>query len=135
MLDGDIAMTLGAILKDELAVPGDVLVLDGLSLQDFDFIDLGRIRLPSRTVPVTVKSLVFSEAAASGSNQPQRLHHREWVPQEHRHHHHHDHRHEHGHDHHHSHDNHHHGVAEDEPSQGREPNLGSVNDIASGGSR
>ena len=30
-------------------------MLDGLSLHDFDFIDLGRIRLPSRTVPVTVE--------------------------------------------------------------------------------
>ncbi|MFN0004473.1 MAG: hypothetical protein ACKVPZ_05735, partial [Burkholderiaceae bacterium] len=27
----------------------------------FDFIDLGRIRMPSYTVPVTVKSLVFNE--------------------------------------------------------------------------
>ena len=30
-------------------------------LWDFDYIDLGRIRLPSMTVPVTIKSLVFSE--------------------------------------------------------------------------
>ena len=30
-------------------------------LMDFDYIDLGRIRLPSNTVPVTIKSLVFSE--------------------------------------------------------------------------
>lgn len=92
MLEGDVAMTLGAILKEELAVAEDVLVLDGLSLQDFDFIDLGRIRLPSRTVPVTVKSLVFSEAAAT-RGQPQRLHHREWTDanpvQHHDHHHHH----------------------------------------------
>ena len=30
-------------------------------LRDFDYIDLGRIRMPSYTVPVTIKSLVFSE--------------------------------------------------------------------------
>ena len=30
-------------------------------LWDFDYIDLGRIRWPSNTVPVTIKSLVFSE--------------------------------------------------------------------------
>jgi ethanolamine utilization protein EutA len=35
-------------------------VIDGVTLWDFDYIDLGRIRLPSRTVPVTIKSLVFS---------------------------------------------------------------------------
>lgn len=106
MLDGDVAMTLGAILKEELAVEEDVLVLDGLSLHDFDFLDLGRIRLPSRTVPVTVKSLVFNEAEAT-ADRPQRLHHREWdegVPHgASRHgpgHHHHD-GHDHGHHHHH----------------------------------
>jgi ethanolamine utilization protein EutA len=37
------------------------LVLDGIALRDFDYIDLGRIRMPSHTVPVTIKSLVFSQ--------------------------------------------------------------------------
>jgi ethanolamine utilization protein EutA len=60
MIDGDIALTLGTILRDELAVPNDLLILDGLDLRDFDFVDLGRIRYPSNTVPVTIKSLVFS---------------------------------------------------------------------------
>jgi ethanolamine utilization protein EutA len=61
MLDGDIALTLGRLLRDELEVPNDLLVIDGLSLRDFDYIDLGRLRRPSLTVPVTIKSLVFHE--------------------------------------------------------------------------
>jgi len=61
MIDGDIAQTLGAILRDELGIEGEILVIDGVVLWDFDYIDLGRIRMPSQTVPVTVKSLVFSE--------------------------------------------------------------------------
>jgi ethanolamine utilization protein EutA len=61
ILDGDVAQTLGGILKDELGVASDVLVLDGISLWDFDYIDLGRVRMPSFTVPVTIKSLVFSQ--------------------------------------------------------------------------
>ena len=61
MLDGDVAQTLGAILKEEWGVGSEVLVLDGIALRDFDFIDLGRIRMPSHTVPVTIKSLVFSQ--------------------------------------------------------------------------
>jgi ethanolamine utilization protein EutA len=60
MLDGDVAMTLGRLLRDELGVDNDLLVVDGLSLRDFDYIDIGRVRHPSRTVPVTIKSLVFS---------------------------------------------------------------------------
>ena len=61
MLDGDVAQTLGAILREELDVQSEILCIDGVVLWDFDYIDLGRIRLPSMTVPVTIKSLVFSE--------------------------------------------------------------------------
>ena len=61
MLDGDVAQTLGAILREELDVKSEILAIDGVVLWDFDYIDLGRIRLPSMTVPVTIKSLVFSE--------------------------------------------------------------------------
>jgi ethanolamine utilization protein EutA len=60
LLHGDIALTLGALLRAELGVDGPLLVLDGLLLRDFDYIDLGRLRLPSNTVPVTIKSLIFA---------------------------------------------------------------------------
>jgi ethanolamine utilization protein EutA len=75
--DGDIGLTLGYLIKedprlaptaevpagasDDEAPRSEVLVIDGITLWGFDFIDLGRIRLPSNTVPVTIKSLVFSE--------------------------------------------------------------------------
>jgi ethanolamine utilization protein EutA len=59
MIDSDIALTLGTILCDELSVTNDLLILDGVDLRDFDFVDLGRVRRPSNTVPVTIKSLVF----------------------------------------------------------------------------
>ena len=98
MLDGDVAQTLGHILRDEFDVQSEILAIDGVVLWDFDFIDLGRIRLPSNTVPVTIKSLVFSEDPR-GPRPRQRLHHHE-------HDHDHDHEHDHGHGHHH---HHHHG--------------------------
>ena len=59
--DGDIALTLGHLIKEDPRVAAEVLVIDGITLWGFDFIDLGRIRMPSQTVPVTIKSLVFSE--------------------------------------------------------------------------
>jgi ethanolamine utilization protein EutA len=62
VLDGDIARTLGLILSEELGVGNDLVVLDGVVLRDFDYVDLGRVRQPSGTVPVTIKSLVFSDA-------------------------------------------------------------------------
>jgi ethanolamine utilization protein EutA len=62
VLDGDIARTLGVILSEELGVVNDLVVLDGVVLRDFDYVDLGRVRQPSGTVPLTIKSLVFSGA-------------------------------------------------------------------------
>ena len=59
MLDADLALTLGRVLRDDLGVANDTVILDGLDLRDFDFVDLGRVREPSHTVPVTIKSLVF----------------------------------------------------------------------------
>src|SRR5262249_19332857 len=96
MLDGDIAQTLGAILREELLVESEILAIDGVILRDFDYIDLGRIRMPSYTVPVTIKSLLFSEDPQRG-RPPQRIHHRD------------DHDHAHGHSHDHGHGHHHHG--------------------------
>src|SRR5437588_6359468 len=102
MLDGDIAQTLGAILREELLVESEILAIDGVMLRDFDYIDLGRIRMPSYTVPVTIKSLVFSEDP-QGGRPHQRIHHHDHDhdhPHEHGHgHHDHGHRHQHGHDH------------------------------------
>jgi len=61
-----VAQTVGAILKEDWAIASEVLVLDGITLRDFDYVDLGRIRMPSFTVPVTIKSLVFSEDPRTG---------------------------------------------------------------------
>ncbi|HKC55206.1 MAG TPA: ethanolamine ammonia-lyase reactivating factor EutA, partial [Vicinamibacterales bacterium] len=96
ILDGDVAQTIGALLKEELGVASEVLALDGIALWDFDYIDLGRLRMPSFTVPVTIKSLVFSQDPR--------------IPHAHQHHHHHHHQHDHEHQHegHHHHDHHDH---------------------------
>ena len=100
MLDGEVAHTLGHLLREELSIESDLLVIDGVVLWDFDYLDLGRIRMPSYTVPVTIKSLVFSEDPRGPK--PQRLHHRGDNAREHPHAHDHDHQHrkeQRGHDH------------------------------------
>lgn len=105
VLDGDIAQTLGAILREELGVENEILVIDGITLWDLDYIDLGRIRLPSNTVPVTIKSLVFSEDPRHPNDPRDHAHGRGHE------HDYHEHPHEHGHGHHHDHGHghHHHG--------------------------
>ena len=107
VLDADVAQTLGTILRDELGVRSEALVLDGISLWDFDYIDLGRVRMPSFTVPVTIKSLVFSA-------DPRMPHHH------HGHHHHHHHGEPHQHHHHdHTAPGHHDGDRDAHPSDER----------------
>ena len=59
VFDHDLAGLVGTILKQEFSLNNDVLCLDGITLRDFDFIDLGKVLEPSGTVPVTIKSLVF----------------------------------------------------------------------------
>jgi len=76
-------------------------VIDGVTLQDFDYVDLGKIRLPSMTVPVTIKSLIFREDPRSADATPHL--HRHDHAHEHTHDHSHDHSHGHGHGHHHHH--------------------------------
>jgi ethanolamine utilization protein EutA len=90
VVDGDVAHSLGALLKEEWQIASELLVIDGVSLWDFDYIDLGRVRMPSHTVPVTIKSLVFSEDPRGPKMRGQ------------------GHDHAHGHDHEHGHGHHHH---------------------------
>ena len=59
VFDHDLAGLVGTILRDDFAVDNALLCLDGVTLSDFDFIDLGKTLEPSGTVPVTIKSLVF----------------------------------------------------------------------------
>ena len=77
MLDGDIAQTLGHILRDDCKVMSEILCIDGVMLMDFDYIDLGRVRVPSYTVPVTIKSLVFSD---DPHRTRERIHHHDHGP-------------------------------------------------------
>jgi ethanolamine utilization protein EutA len=59
VFDHDLAGLVGTILKNDFELKNDLLAIDGVTLHDFDFIDLGKALEPSGTVPVTIKSLVF----------------------------------------------------------------------------
>jgi ethanolamine utilization protein EutA len=59
VFDHDLAGLVGTILRDDFNIENALLCLDGVTLSDFDFIDLGKTLEPSGTVPVTIKSLVF----------------------------------------------------------------------------
>jgi len=71
VVDGDIGKTLGQILHSELRVSAPLVIADGVQLSAFDFIDLGKLRMPSNTVPITIKSLLFSKDPRAVKAMPQ----------------------------------------------------------------
>ena len=65
LLDGDIGSSLGHILRDEIGLPVPVVCLDGLVLQELDYVDIGELIRPAHVVPLVIKSLLFSADASS----------------------------------------------------------------------
>ena len=64
--DGDIGGLVGIHLHTEVKVPNTVVSIDGIVLQEFDYIDIGELLDTSGAVPVVIKSLVFPQSAALG---------------------------------------------------------------------
>lgn len=60
MIDGDVAKNMGRLLHEELDMPGKLVSIDGVQLQELDFVDIGQLISPPGVVPVVIKSLLFS---------------------------------------------------------------------------
>ena len=60
MIDGDIGKTFGRILHRELHWPGKLVSIDGMELQELDYVDVGELIAPPGVVPVVIKSLLFA---------------------------------------------------------------------------
>jgi ethanolamine utilization protein EutA len=59
VIDHDIAGLIGAHLVEELGYEGRLVVIDGVELDRFDFVDVGDYLPHSASLPVTIKSLAF----------------------------------------------------------------------------
>ena len=59
ILSADVAGLVGSMLKREHKVSQDVIVVDGITVGEFNFVDLGQPIESVEAVPVVVKSLVF----------------------------------------------------------------------------
>lgn len=64
--DGDIGGLVGIHAREERRLQLPVVSIDGINLQEFDFIDIGAMLETSGAVPVVIKSLVFPTTAALG---------------------------------------------------------------------
>jgi ethanolamine utilization protein EutA len=59
LVDGDIGMSLGRVIKNEIASAANVIAIDGVQLKQFDYVDIGRVIEITNVVPVIIKSLLF----------------------------------------------------------------------------
>ena len=59
-VDQTIGLKLGEVLRDDLKLAGNYLSIEGVTLSEFDFIDVAEVIRPAEVVPVTVKSLLFA---------------------------------------------------------------------------
>jgi ethanolamine utilization protein EutA len=57
--DGDIGGIVGLHFQEELRLDCPIISIDGISLSDFDYIDVGAMIPSSGAVPVVIKSLIF----------------------------------------------------------------------------
>ena len=64
--DGDIGGLIGLHCHSECRVENPVISVDGILLNEFDYIDIGALLEGSGAVPVVVKSLVFPTTTALG---------------------------------------------------------------------
>lgn len=68
--DGDIGGILGLHFKEELKLDKPIISVDGIALQEFDYIDVGALIPSSGAVPVVIKSLVFPGAEQNAAIRP-----------------------------------------------------------------
>lgn len=57
--DGDIGGIVGLHFQEELQIQNSIISIDGVALNDFDYIDIGALIQSSGSVPVVIKSLIF----------------------------------------------------------------------------
>jgi len=57
--DGDIGGIIGLHFQEELKIDSAIISIDGIALNDFDYIDVGALIPSSGSVPVVIKSLIF----------------------------------------------------------------------------
>jgi ethanolamine utilization protein EutA len=60
IVDNDVGRLLGRLISDEFPLHRSLVCIDGIELDEFDFIDVGRKVPTAQVVPVVVKSLLFN---------------------------------------------------------------------------
>ena len=68
--DGDVGGLVGIHASEEARLTNPIVSIDGIALNEFDFVDIGAMLELSGAVPVVIKSLVFPGSSALGQAAP-----------------------------------------------------------------
>jgi ethanolamine utilization protein EutA len=52
-------MSLGRVLRQEIAPEVNLISVDGVQLKQFDYVDIGQVIEVTNVVPIIIKSLLF----------------------------------------------------------------------------
>lgn len=69
-VDADVGRSLGRLLQEDFGLGSNLVVLDGLELNELDYVDVGAIVRPAGVVPVVIKSLAFPVGASEQRTAP-----------------------------------------------------------------
>jgi len=61
MIDGDVGMSLGRIIRNETAPGANVIAVDSVQLKQFDYVDIGRVIEITNVVPIIIRVCCSSE--------------------------------------------------------------------------
>ncbi len=64
--EGDIGKVFGIHAEEEIELGVPIVSIDGIALEEFDYIDIGGMMIASGAVPVVIKSLVFPGSTSLG---------------------------------------------------------------------
>jgi ethanolamine utilization protein EutA len=59
LIDGDVGKSLGRVILHEVARHADVIAIDGVTLKEFDYVDIGSVIELTNVAPIIIKSLLF----------------------------------------------------------------------------
>lgn len=65
MADGDVGGLIGMHCRENELLDNAIVAIDGITLSDFDFVDIGEVIRSTGSVPVVVKSLLFPSEGPS----------------------------------------------------------------------
>jgi ethanolamine utilization protein EutA len=65
IFESDVGMGMGRLIKEELKYNKEIISIDEIPIEDYDYVDVGNLIEEINVIPITIKSLVFPKTKFS----------------------------------------------------------------------